>query len=389
MAKATTARPKKRANGTGSIYRNGDRWRVAIPYTDAVTGETRHKVLTAKTREQAEAMLVDNVRARDAGMDLTSVTLEVFLERWLKTQRLRVRPSTAMAHESHVRLYLVPALGKIPVGKVSPNDVERMMARMIERGLSARTARHARTTLRKALGTAERDGLVSRNPAASVELPRLRHREMTALTREETARLIATCVQADSVFGDVVIVSVTTGLRQGETLGLSWSDVTLEPDPSLEIRNSLARTHEGGFELGETKTAQSRRHVDLSPDAAAAIHRQRLRQLESRLQAGTTWRETGLVFTDEVGQWLKGWNVTHAFHGLSKHAGIRDCRFHDLRHTAATLWLQAGVGLKTVSEALGHTSIAITADVYGKVSPVQRRELADIMTSVAAEGRQL
>lgn len=389
MAKATTPTRTKRTrgNGDGTIYPYGDRWRVAIPYRDETTGKTKYRVRIANTRREADRLLAETIREREAGMNLSKMTLETFLGRWLKAQRMRVKASTLRSHESHIRLYINPALGKLAIDKITPSDVERMMAGIVDRGLSALTARHVRTTLRKALGTALRDNLVSRNAAASVELPRLEHRDMTALTRDETARLIATCVEANTAVADVVIVAVTTGLRQGELLGLSWNNLSLDAVyPGLEVRNSLTRSHDGGWEVGETKTKQSRRHVDLGVDAVAALRRQKVRQLEHKLRAGSAWRETGLVFSNELGEHLVGWNITGAFHTLTKRSRIRDCRFHDLRHTAASLWLQAGLNLKTVSEALGHTSIAITADVYGKVSPVQRRELADVMNSVTSGG---
>jgi integrase len=205
------------------------------------------------------------------------------------------------------------------------------------------------------------------------------------LTADETARLITTCVDANSVYADIVIVAVTTGMRQGEVLGLAWKDLALEAtDASLDVHNNLTRSHDGGWEIGETKTKQSRRHIELAPDAVAALRRQKVRHLEAKLRAGNAWRTTSLVFTNELGQHLLPWNVTAAFHRLTKVAGVRDCRFHDLRHTAATLWLQAGVPLKVVSEALGHASIAVTADVYAKVSPVQRRGLADVMAAITA-----
>ena len=186
-----------------------------------------------------------------------------------------------------------------------------------------------------------------------------------------------------------MIVAVTTGMRQGEILALSWEDLQVDAVyPSLDVRKNLTRSHKGrmGNRRHEDQAARAGTST-LSPDAVAAFRRQKVRQLEAKLPAAWRGARAGLVFTDELGEHLLGWNVTPAFHALAKRAGIRECQFHDLRHTAASLWLQAGVNLKTVSKALGHTSIAITADVYGKVAPEQRRELAAVMAAITAGNR--
>ena len=177
---------RTRGNGDGTIYPFEGRFRVAVPYRDPATGKTKYKVKLAPTRRVADHLRVEMIRDREAGLDLSKVTVETFLAGWLNGQRLRVKASTVRTQEGHIRLYINPALGRMPVAKVTPSDVERLMSGLVDRGLSPRTARHVRTTFRKALGTAARDGLVLRNVAASVELPRVEHREMTALTTAET-----------------------------------------------------------------------------------------------------------------------------------------------------------------------------------------------------------
>src|SRR4051794_5574035 len=172
MVKATSPTRPKRGNGDGSIYPYGDRWRVAVPYQDPATGKTKYRIRIAATRRDAHRLLADTIRDRDAGLELSTITVEKFLERWLKNQAIRVKASTLRSHELHIRRHIKPALGQIQLAKVVPGDVERMMAATVEHGLSALTPRHVRTTLRKALGTAVRDSLVNRNAAATVELPR-------------------------------------------------------------------------------------------------------------------------------------------------------------------------------------------------------------------------
>jgi integrase len=414
-----------RGNGQGSIYANGARWRVAIPYRDPATGRTRHSVLTVQTEEQAELVLAGQgfvsqdgarwrasvpyidpqsgrtrlsitrnlasrraaehalstrVSDRQAGVDLSDMTVAEFLERWLPGERLRIRASTYRGHEAHIRLYIVPAIGHFAVAGLRAHHVEDMMTALVERGLSPTTARHARITLGKALRIAMRDGLAARNAAAEAKLPALDQREMLALDEDEVTRLIAACEQDDTAAADAVIVAVQTGLRQGELLGLGRRDLALDdPEPYLDVRQALARARDGGFAIGPTKTRQSRRRIPLSAPAVRALRRQRARQATAQLGVGSAWRETGLVFTNEIGEHLTGWHVTKRFQLLGRRARVRPCRFHDLRHSAASTWLNAGMDIKTVSKLLGHTSIAITGDVYAHVSPARLQEAANIM----------
>jgi integrase len=247
---------------------------------------------------------------------------------------------------------------------------------MTRRGLSAQTVAHARSTLRRALKDAQRDGLLARNAASLARPPRIERRELHPLTAAQVRTLLATT--ADDPYGPLFALAVATGLRQGELLGLRWQDVDLDAR-SLVVRRALTRTADGGYGLGEPKTARSRRTVMLSAGAMAALRRQAADQDALREAAGPDWdNREGLVFTGPLGHALRPAAVSSAFRTAADHLGFA-VRFHDLRHTAATLLLGAGVPLKVVSETLGHSSIAITADVYAHMTPELRREAADAM----------
>jgi integrase len=250
-----------------------------------------------------------------------------------------------------------------------------MTAAMIRRGLSPTTARGARTTLRMILRDAERDGLVVRNVAALARPPRAIRHELRVLTADETRRLLDGTV--DDEFGPIYVVAATTGMRLGEVLGLAWPDVELAgPAPSLAVRRSLARA-ETGYALAEPKTGRSRRTLELAPATVASLRRQKARQAEVRLAAGDLWQDRDrLVFTDELGRSLRPSSVSHAFSAALGRLGLPHVRFHDLRHGLASLLLAQGVPLKVVSDTLGHSGIAITADTYAHLSREQRREAA-------------
>jgi len=381
MTEATTPR-RRRPRGEGSIYRRTEGgWRGAIIVTDPDTGARVRRLVSGKTQAEVRDRLRDLRRQLEQGIVVKPGhprTLAAYVAAWLPALRQRVRPATWRAHEQYLRGHVLPALGEATLAQLTPTAVERMTATMIGRALSPTTARGARTTLRLVLRDAERDGLITRNVAALARPPRMERHELGVLTVDETRRLLAG-TETDPL-GPLYAVAATTGLRQGELLGLAWADVDgLDgPSPALTVRRSLALAAKGRWALAEPKTARSRRTLELGSTAARAVRRQRTRQKEARLVAGDLWQDRdGLVFTDPIGRPLNGSNVTHAFQVALALLGLPRVRFHDLRHGAASLMLAQGVPLKLVSESLGHSSIAITADVYSHLDREQRRESSD------------
>jgi integrase len=377
---STGDKKHRRLRGDGALFEDASgRWRGAIVTKDPETGRTVRHAVSGRTMAVVRDRL-DNLRKEIAatGRPSAQTTLAEFLTGWLKAEERRVRPATWRGRASQVRLYIVPALGSLTLGQLRPSDVERMTSGMMKAGRAGMTARHARATLRRALGDAERDGLISRNVVSLSRPPRIIRPELHVLTADETRRLLEG-TEADAL-GPLYAVAATTGLRQGELLGLTWADVDgLDgPSPTLTVRRSLALAAGGGWELAEPKTARSRRTLELGITAARALRRQRTRQKETRLAAGDLWQDRdGLAFTDELGRPLGGSGVTHAFQTALARLGLPRIRFHDLRHGVASLMLAQGVPLKLVSESLGHSTIAITADVYSHLDREQRRQAAD------------
>ena len=370
-----TVSHSRRSNGEGSLYRTGTgRWRGAVLVTNPLTGAQQRRYASGRTRAEAAARLEAIRRDAAAGTFATDATTAEYLVAWLPSARSRLRPSTYAETVRHVERYFIPIIGEIPLTRLSPTDVERAMGILTHRGYSPQTVIHARATLRRALHDAQRDGLVIRNAAALARPPRAERREMRPLTADELRSLLD--ATADDPMGPLFAVAAGTGLRLGELLGLRWTDVT---DGSLTVRRSLARAEGGGWAMAEPKTRRSRRTVMLPAVARLGLDRQRERQAAARVAAGSTWQDrVNVVFTDAIGRPLNPTAVSHAFRAAADRLGL-PVRLHDLRHTAASLLLGAGVPLKVVSETLGHSSIAITADVYAHVTPELRREAADAM----------
>ena len=259
---------------------------------------------------------------------------------------------------------------------VTPAHIRGLYRNKLSSGLSPRTVQYIHVTLHKALKQAVLDGLVPQNAAEAVKPPQVRREEMRPLTPEQVKALLE--VARGDRLEALYLLAVTTGLRQGELLGLKWEDVDFE-EGKLQVRRTLA-TAKGGPALTAPKTTKSRRSVSLTRSSVDALRSHLKRQLEETKRAGSLWQENGLVFASEEGQPLKRRNVTNCkFRSLRKRAGLAAIRFHDLRHTCATLLLGRNVNPKIVSEMLGHASIAITLDTYRHVLPNMQNEAAKAM----------
>ena len=330
----------------------------------------RHSVYR-RTEKEAQQALRTSLTDADHGLRPVSqqLTTDTFLTDWLAAIAPRVRPRTAESYAMMVRLYIAPAVGRVPLAKLQPEHVSSMMATLSARpSLSVTTVRGAYATLRTALAYALRQGKVMRNVATLVDPPAKAPREMHPLSGEQVRRLL------DGVQGDpleaLYISALGTGMRQGELLALRWQDVNLERG-ELTVHHTLQRFTR---QLAPTKTPRSQRTLRLPTRVVAALVAHRSRQAVVPL--------AGFVFTTAGGRALDQVNVTTSFQRALRRIGLPHRRFHDLRHTFATLALEAGEPLEAVSRALGHASLATTADIYGHWTPAMQDRLAQRMDAV-------
>jgi integrase len=222
-------------------------------------------------------------------------------------------------------------------------------------------------------------GYVARNVATLVSPPRIPRHEIAPLSAEQ-ARTVLAAAKGDR-HEALYVLALSTGMRLGELLGLRWQDVDIEGG-MLQVRQALTRT-KARLQLGEPKSARSRRRIALTPRTVEALRQHRSRQAVERLRLGPTWQDIGLVFPSEVGTPMDAGNMLRqSFHPLLDKAGLPRIRFHDLRHTAATLLLQQGVHAKIVSEMLGHSSIGLTLDTYSHVLPDMQQQAVQAMERV-------
>jgi integrase len=369
---------KRRGNGEGSITRRKDGLYMARYTVQTATGAKRI-TLYGKTRREVDEKLTKAKADRDGGLvfDADNLKLGEYLARWLADSvRDTVRPTTFERYEQLVRLHIRPELGKVKLKNLTSAHVRGLYREKLDAGLSPRTVQYVHVTLHKVLKQAIADGLIPRNATEAVKPPQVRREEMRPLTAEQ-ARILFDAAKGDRLEA-LYVLAVTTGLRQGELLGLKWDDVNFKVG-TLQVRRTLT-TAKGGPVLSAPKTKGSRRTVRFSQTALEALRSHLERQLEEIDRAGDLWRENGLIFASESGSPLSRQHVTaRRFKPLLKQAGLPEIRFHDLRHTCATLLLSKNVNPKVVSELLGHASIAITLDTYSHVLPTMQESAAKAM----------
>jgi integrase len=307
------------------------------------------------------------------------LTLREYLTgQWLPAIEHTIRPTTYNSYLAHVECHILSALGSVQLQKLTAAQINALYAKLARHGrrngtpLTPLTVRHVHAVLHRALKDAVRWGYLVRNPADSADPPKASsHKELRTWTAEQLAAFLES--QRDDGLYGLWHVLAMTGLRRGEALALRWSDLDLEAG-RLSVRRSLVPEGKT-MVVHEPKTARGRRLVALDHETVEVLKAQAVRQLEQSAGAdsdGSDW-----VFTDEAGAVLHPWLVSRLFRAAVKRAMLPDIRLHDLRHTHATLALQAGVHPKVVSERLGHATVAITLDTYSHSIPVLHEEAAE------------
>jgi integrase len=375
----------KRGNGEGSIYPYKNKAGKVIGYRGSYWVYTaegpKRRYISGKTRSQVAASLTKAMADRDGGFifDAGDLTVGKYLDRWLSDSvRGTVRVSTYERHEGIIRTHIKPSLGRIKLKNLTPPHVRSLHREKLNAGLSPATVRKIHYTLHKALFQAVSDGLVPRNPAA-VKAPRPVPEEMHPLSAGETRKFLD--VAKGNRFEALYVLAITTGLRRGELLGLRWEDADLE-NGVLRVGRALVR--EGGrYRPGETKTKRGRRSIRLTPQAVNALAAHRKKQLEERMRFSGLYEDQDLIFSTQKGTPINPENlVKRSFKPLLERAGLPEIRFHDLRHTCATLLLGSGVHPKLVQELLGHATIAMTLDTYSHFLPSMGDQTARAMEGV-------
>lgn len=372
----------RRGLNEGSVYQRQDgRWEGAV-HMGYENGRRVRRFVIGATRTEVVSKLTVVLKARDEQRPVPNQRdkLGPFLRRWLdEVARPTLRASTYASYDGILRCHLIPGLGRIPVAKLTPAELQALLNERLASGLSPRRVVYIHAVLRRALVTAEKWGMVSRNVAKLVDPPRVPRHEIEPLTPAQARRLIEAA--AEDRLRALWVTALATGLRQGELLALCWEDVDLDAQKTLRVRHTLARVN-GKLELLEPKTDRSRRSVALPELVVSVLRAHRTRQRMERLVAGSRWQETGHVFTTTIGTPIEAARVTRSFALALERAGLPRIRFHDLRHAAATFLLAQGFTLEDVKNLLRHSSIVLTSNTYGHVLEQRQRQVARGMDAV-------
>jgi integrase len=298
-----------------------------------------------------------------------SLTVELYLVRWLDHARVRVRAKTLDGYKGLIRLYAIPGLGQVGLAEVTPLGLQGLYADLMARGLAGGTVVNLHLVLTQAFSQAVRWGFLPSNPAAGAQPPRPRRPEIAMVDPSLADRILAAV--AGTHFELPCAIAVATGMRRGEILALRWAD--LDQDYSTaQVRRSL-QTSGGKLVFEEPKTKRSRRAVALPEFLRAYLERQRRDQATRREQC-PSWVDLDLVIDSGDGSPINPDTLSSGWYRFLKRSGLPHVRFHDLRHAHATLMLLQGVHPKVVSERLGHASVGITLDTYSHVLPTMQTE---------------
>lgn len=417
-----TRKPRRRANGEGTIVQRKDGRYEAKLFVPTTAGTIKRVSVYGRTREECHAKYIKVKGQADDGIPVASVswTVEQYLTYWLENVRVERRPKTVQGYESVIRLHLVPGLGKKRLGKLTARDVRAFITNIREacqccrhgwdasrdkprccalKGgeccrsrLSVRMVQFIPAVLRNALQAAVREEILTRNVARLVTVTSPKYKVNRGLTVGQ-ARAVLKAVQDERLYA-LYVLALCLGLRRGELLGLRWQDITLTPcrdcggvggtpngEPcagtgiqaaKLEVVQTLQRVG-GELQFVPPKTENSTGTIPLPEICVTALCEHKVRQDAERAEAWPNWQDRGLVFSSRLGTPMEPDNLRRSWGRIRKAAGLGEIRLHDMRHTCVSLLLDLGVPPHVVREIVGHSDIEVTMTIYAHAALDEKR----------------
>ena len=367
----------KEPNMKNGIRKRGNSYTIAISLgRDPDTGKYKYHYETVKgTRELAKKRRAELIHQLDNGTFIrpSKTTFAEYLERWLNEYaKPNLSPRGFERYAGIIRQHLIPAMGNITLTQVKPQHIQRHHTTMLNKGLSAGTVQYHHAVIHKALKTAIKWGLLNRNAADGVDVPRSRQKEMQTWDDCEVRYFLDAA--KDSYYYALFHTALFTGMRRSELLALQWRDIDIQ---QIHVNRSLHHLKDGSYVFTQPKSAKSRRTIALSPSSTLTLAEHKDRQEGIRAMLGMPLRQDDLVFSTPEGRPLRPNTVTRAWTTLTRKVGVKPIRLHDARHTHASLMLKQGVHPKIVQERLGHATIQMTLDIYSHVTPGLQQAAAE------------
>jgi len=363
----------RRNKGEGSITRrsNGS-WRAQITLNGHRTS------FGARTKAECQQWLRKNLRTVDEMIENqdSTITVSEFLKNWLDTIKISLRPKTITNYEGIIRLKVNPLIGKMKLTDLNLIRIERFYADLLELGNGPRTVRHTHSVLHRAFQRAVRYDLLVKNPTHGAILPRYTPPEMKVLDEAQVNQFLMAA--RGSPYEALYYLAIVTGMRMGEIYGLTWDDLHWHTG-ELNVHRQIQEKKGGGWGFYEPKTRFGTRIVKLGEGTLNVLRNHKVRQELEMAFAGDKWQHNNLIFPSVSGTPLNKSNMRKDFNRVLEAANIPHIRFHDLRHTAASLMLNHKTPILVASRRLGHSKPSVTLDIYSHLFQDSQNEVANLL----------
>lgn len=374
-------------NKRGNPFKRGNTWTYICYPIDPKTGQPKPKWCGGFKSEKDAKTALKNAEAEictGAYILSSNMTVGQYVEKWFSHHKKNLKPNTINGYESNIRLHITPILGAKKLCELNKFDIADFIEKLKAKNLSPRSIQYIRDVLKMALNEAVDDGLIKKNPCLRVDIPKQKRYRSVVLDVAQAKRLLNAAIDSDVEFE--VITTLSLGLRRGEVLGIEYPDFDFLNE-TVHIQRQVTYTHDRStkdkdskkteYGLIDLKTEESNRVLNLPKSVVEAAQRRRKLILEQKLRTGSSYADKGLMCALGNGDCVSPQTLYHRFKRLLKKAELPDIRFHDLRHSCATLLLDWDVPLAVISKMLGHSTIAITADIYCDVLE-KKKQVADL-----------
>jgi integrase len=364
---------KKRGNNEGSIFRlPSGRW------CGQVSHEGHRQSKSFLTQKECIDWVRKNRNLISDGMSYANaqITLAEYLEDWLITKKNQRRYGTWVHYNWLAHGYIIPALGNIKLKDLRAQQIQDLYNRLLQSGTGIPTVRKMHAVLTGVMNQAVKHEVILRNPVSLVEQPEKPDKEMVILTETQISQFLVTAKnhRLEALFH----LAITTGMRESELLGLKWKDIDWARQ-TIKVERQFERPHGEGVCFTPPKTKRGKRSIKIGGKSIELLRNHYQLQQDERIRAGEAWKEYNLIFPTRVGTPIHQRDLVRSYKILLRDAGLPTFRFHDLRHTAASLLLNNNIPVIVVSRRLGHAKPSITTDVYGHLLPNMQDEAAEMI----------